>query len=259
MVGAASVGLFTTGVFENDVADGPARTEAPLTVVPAATGTYEVVRDDSIGLRLADGQMLSFGIGAYAYFDTYTAHSCMTLDRGGWCNTGTSAPDRPVSVEPELGGTDTVVYWTGVPADADLVEFHSIAGVLWQHPVEGIAAFPAAAHAPTDELIAYDASGVELGRVSWAGTRMTGSSEATDELGQVWTRTYFTSLPDPVPPTVDVARVRGAERRGGVGGVRLRPHRHAVLPRRRRRCSLGVVHRLDRCGSERPPRRLTHV
>lgn len=182
-------------------------TPTPLTRL-SDTGLYtDLVKPGAVALLLADGRHLTFAITAMPFYDGYSQQTTIKYD--GY-STGRAQPitaDLPLIPEPELGGDDHVVYWTGIPASAATVELHLADGqVLSQQPVEGIAAFPVASHSNDDTLIALDAAGNEVARTSWMTVRLLGSG-TTD--GGVENHNW-TSLgePDNYGP-VDVSKISG--------------------------------------------------
>ena len=146
---------------------------------------------------------------------------------------------RPLPwIDLELAGNNDMVMWIGLPASVATVELRQGDDVRWQRVVDGVAAFPVASHDPTDEVVAFDASGVEVLRSSWSTVTLTGSRRGRAPTAarrrrctpgrRRSARSVRGGRPD-----VDATTLEGddAGRRGRLPGVRRR--RDAVVPRRR--------------------------
>lgn len=182
--------------------------ESPLVRLDEANLLTSIVKPGAIALQLADGQELTFGVAAQPAFDGYA--QVVTVKIGAASN-GRQLPadaDVTAGAEPELGGNDTVVFWAGLPASIVRVEFHPAAGgISWQTPVSGIAAFPVASHSPDDALIAYDASGNVVQRISWSAAKVIGSSTTAGE--STVSYDYSSITKPPAVPDVDMAMLAG--------------------------------------------------
>ena len=182
--------------------------ESPLVRVDEVHLLTSIVKPGSIALQLADGQRLTFGVVGQPYFDGYA--QAVTIQIGAASN-GRFLPagaNATAGAEPELGGNDTVVFWTGLPTSVSRVEFHPAAGATtWQIPVDGIAAFPVASHARDDTLIGYDAAGNEVQRISWSAAKLIGSTSTGDDPA---VKSDYSSVADQsAVPDVDVAMLAG--------------------------------------------------
>ncbi len=176
-----------------------ARTETPLTRLPDATiRIAQPTKPGAIALELADGQRITFAIVGSPFYDGYAQQTRVQYDT---YSTGSTYPDDleiPLVPVPELGGTESLTFWTGLPSSATRVEYLPVTGEgLWQTPVEGFAAFPATAHAPDDTFIAYDSAGNEVARTTWSTTHLVSSNEGDDRV----LHNNYSSLTE---PTVDV-------------------------------------------------------
>lgn len=182
--------------------------ESPLVRVDDVSLSTSIVKPGAVALQLADGQRLTFGVVGQPYFDGYA--QAVTVKIGAASN-GRFLPasaDVVAGAEPELGGNDTVVFWTGLPASVARVEFQPAAGATtWQTPLDGVAAFPVASHAPDDTLIAYDAAGNEVQRISWSAAKVIGSSTTGGESKVSYD---YSSITEPsAVPEVDMAMLAG--------------------------------------------------
>ena len=184
------VGVGATGVALNarrDASSPPTASvaepsESPLVRVDDVSLSTSIVKPGAVALQLADGQRLTFAVVGQPYFDGYAQAVAVQI---GATSNGRFLPagaDVTAGAEPELGGNDTVVFWAGLPASVARVEFHPATGATtWQTPVDGIAAFPVTAHAPDDTLIAYDAAGNEVQRISWSAAKLIGETTTGDD------------------------------------------------------------------------------
>ena len=184
------VGVGATGVALNarrDASSPPTASvaepsESPLVRVDDVSLSTSIVKPGAVALQLADGQRLTFAVVGQPYFDGYAQAVAIQI---GAASNGRFLPadaDVTAGAEPELGGNDTVVFWAGLPASVARVEFHPATGATtWQTPVDGIAAFPVTAHAPDDTLIAYDAAGNEVQRISWSAAKLIGETTTGDD------------------------------------------------------------------------------
>lgn len=179
---------------------GPAApTETPLTRLPnAAISSAQPTKPGAIALELADGQRITFAIIGNAFYDGY-AQQTVVQYATYW--TGSTHPDDvelPLVPESELGGTESLTFWTGLPASATRVEYIPVTGdSAWQTPIDGFAAFPTAGHATNDTLIAYDSNGTEVARTTWSTTHLVSSNQGDDGV----LHDNYSSLTE---PTVDV-------------------------------------------------------
>ena len=180
------------------------RIESPLVVEQGALMHSSIVKPGAVAIELPDGQRLSFGIVGGPHFDGYRQYACVLVGAESTCRVQPSELDVETTPESGLAGTDNVAYWTRVPPATDVVEFFADGKIRWQHPVAGIAAFPVDAHLASDTMVAFDALGAELSRVSWARTRSAGETIWNDPDGTVRTHRLYTSLDDPVAPAVDI-------------------------------------------------------
>jgi hypothetical protein len=182
------------------------RIESPLVNDPTVLMYSPAVKPGALAFELADGQQLTFAIVGAPHFDGYRQYSCVAMDSETTCRVQPSDLDVSITSEDELGGDSHVAYWTHVPESTDIVEFFADGKISWQRPIGGIAAFPVASHRPDDTLVALDAAGNELARVSWSRTRSDGSS-STDDSG-TQTNYFYTSLDSPTIPDVDVSMIQ---------------------------------------------------
>lgn len=185
--------------------DAVSATASPLTQVATARLYTDIVKPGAVTLQLADGQRLTFAITAMPFYDGYGQQS--TIDYGRY-TTGRAQPiavDLPLIPEPELGGDDLVVYWTGLPATATTVELRQAGGgILTQQPLHGIAAFPVAQHSSHDELVAFDARGTQVAAATWADVRLVGSGSTN---GGAESHQYTSLAPPDNYGTVDVTKL----------------------------------------------------
>lgn len=192
---------------------GPAApTESLLARLPDATiRTGEPTKPGAVALELADGQHITFAIVGSPYYDGYAQE---TRVQYATYSTGFAYPDVDIPLIPvsELGGTESLTFWTGLPSSAARVEYLPVTGdILWQTPVDGIAAFPATAHAPDDTMIAYDSAGNEVARTTWATTHLLSSNELDDGV----LHHNYTSLTEStvdVSGPVDVTKIADLDR-----------------------------------------------
>ena len=182
--------------------------ESPLVRLDDVYLSTSMVKPGALALQLADSQRLTFGVVGQPYFDGYA--QAVTIQIGAASNSRFLPADADVTAgaEPELGGNDTVVFWTGLPASVARVEFHPATGATtWQTPVAGIAAFPVASHAPDDTLIGYDAAGHEVQRISWSAAKLIGTSSTG---GDPAVSSDYSSVSEPsAVPDVDVTMLAG--------------------------------------------------
>ncbi len=192
---------------------GPAApTETPLTRLPNATiRSAQPTKPGAVALELADGQHITFAIVGSPFYDGYAQQTWVQYDT---YSTGFTYPDVDIPLIPaaELGGTESLIFWTGLPSSATRVEYLPVTGdVLWQAPVEGIAAFPATAHAPADTMIAYDSAGNEVARTTWSTTHLLSSNQGDDGV----LHHNYTSLTEPpvdISGPVDVTKIADLDR-----------------------------------------------
>jgi hypothetical protein len=162
---------------------GPAGpTETPLTRLPDATiRSGQPTKPGAVALELADGQRITFAIIGNAFYDGYAQETWVQYDTYSTGFAYADDVDLPLVPRSELGGTESLIFWTGLPASATRVEYLPVTGEsLWQTPVDGFAAFPAAAHAPDDTLVAYDVAGSEVARTTWSTTHLLSSNQGDD-------------------------------------------------------------------------------
>jgi hypothetical protein len=182
--------------------------ESPLVRVDEANLFTSIVKPGAIALQLADGQRLAFGVIGQPYFDGYA--QIVTVQTGAASN-GRFVPadaDVTAGAQIELGGNDTVVFWTGLPASVTRVEFRpAVGGTTWQTPVDGIAAFPVASHWPDDTLIGFDATGNEVQRISWSAAKLTGLTTVGDDSTVM--SDYSSVTEPPTVPEVNIAMLTG--------------------------------------------------
>jgi hypothetical protein len=167
-----------------------------------------VVKPGAIALQLSDGQRLAFGVVGQPYFDGYAQSVVVQI---GAATNGRFVPataDVIAGAQSELGGNDTVVFWTGLPASVARVEFHPAdGGSTWQTPIAGIAAFPVASHSPDDTLIGYNAADNEIQRISWSAAKLSGSTTIGDDSTIL---SDYSSITEPATvPDVNTAMLAG--------------------------------------------------
>ncbi len=187
--------------------------ESPLRHLPDATIRYSTpTKPGAIALELADGQHITFAITGSPFYDGYSQQSTIQYDTYATGRAQADNVDVPLIPEPALGGTETLAYWTGVPATATRVEYIPAAGKsVWQTPIAGITAFPTAAHNPNDTFIAYDNDGNELIRTTWATTHLVSSGNVDN--GPM--HFDYSSLSDPavdVYGPIDVTKIADLDR-----------------------------------------------
>jgi hypothetical protein len=171
-----------------------------------------IVKPGAIALQLPDGQRLAFGVVGQPYFDGYAQSVVVQI---GAATNGRFVPataDVNAGAQTELGGNDTVVFWTGLPASVARVEFHPAdGGTTWQTPLAGIAAFPVASHSPDDTLIGYNAAGNEIQRISWSAAKLNGSTTIGDDSTVM---SDYSSITEPATvPEVNIAMLAGLTQR----------------------------------------------
>jgi hypothetical protein len=174
--------------------------ESPLVRLDDSSRSTSIVKPGAVVLQLADGQRVTF--------DGYG--QVVGVKIGSEMN-GRFMPasvDVIAGAQPELGGNNTVVYWTGLPTFVSRVEFQPAVGTsLWQTPVGGVAAFPVTSHAADDTLVAFDATGDEVQRISWSAARQTGSATTGDDPSVSY---FYSSITDPaVAPEADMTLLAG--------------------------------------------------
>jgi hypothetical protein len=182
--------------------------ESPLVRMDKAYLSSSIVKPGAIALQLADGQRLAFGVVGQPYFDGYAQSVVVQI---GAATNGRFVPataDVNAGAQTELGGNDTVVFWTGLPASVARVEFHPAdGGTTWQTPIAGIAAFPVASHSPNDTLIGYNAAGTEIQRISWSAAKLSGSTTIGDD--PTITSDYSSITEPATVPDVNIAMLTG--------------------------------------------------
>jgi len=108
----------------------------------------------------------------------------------------------------------TAMCGPGLSPSVATVELRQGADVSWQHVVDGVAAFPVQAHEPSDEVVAFDAAGVEVLRASWSTVTLTGESTTVAADGSstqpmyTWSSTFGTEAGELVPE-VDATTLEG--------------------------------------------------
>jgi hypothetical protein len=181
--------------------------ESPLVRLDKAY-LSSIVKPGAIALQLPNGQRLAFGVVGQPYFDGYAQSVVVQI---GAATNGRLLPataDVTAGAQTELGGNDTVVFWTGLPASVTRVEFHPAdGGSTWQTPIAGIAAFPVASHSPDDTLIGYNAAGSEIRRISWSAAKLSGSTTIGDDSTIL---SDYSSITEPATvPAVNIAMLAG--------------------------------------------------
>ncbi|MEO6571291.1 MAG: hypothetical protein ABIO83_07050 [Ilumatobacteraceae bacterium] len=173
--------------------------ESPLTRLAEAPMPFgQVTKPGAIALELADGQHITFAITADVWYDGYGQQTTIQYDNYGTGFGQADDAEVPLIPESELGGTESLTFWTGLPASATRVEYFTVSGEgVWQTPVEGLAAFPATSHAADDTLIAYSIDGAEVARISWSATHLVSTGQSDG--GPL--HYNYSSLPE---PTIDV-------------------------------------------------------
>jgi hypothetical protein len=193
---------------------GPAApTETPLTRLANATiRSAQPTKPGAVALELADGQQITFAIIGNAFYDGYAQQTVVQYATYWMGSTYADDADLPLVPAAELGGTESLTFWTGLPSSATRVEYRPVNGEgLWQTPVDGFAAFPAANHAPEDTLIAYDNAGNEVARTTWSSTHLVGSNEGDDGV----LHHNYSSLAEPsvdVYGPIDVTKIADLDR-----------------------------------------------
>jgi hypothetical protein len=185
----------------SEEARGAAGAESPIVLAEQASQISKFVqRSDAITLILSDGQQMTFAIQGAPFYDGYRQHTCIHLDGptslqdATVCRTQSSDRELPLLPEPELGGFNTVRYWTDLPPTASKVEFLAPDGsMVWQRPIAGIAAVPINASSVYETFVAYDVNGAEVARTTWSSTHLV-SSSGIDVDHQV---SHFSSLAEP--------------------------------------------------------------
>ncbi len=193
---------------------GPAApTEAPLTQVANATiRNGQPTKPGAVALELADGQRITFAIIGNAFYDGYAQETWVQYDTYSTGFAYADAVDLPLVPRSELGGTESLTFWTGLPASAARVEYLPVTGEsLWQTPVDGFAAFPAASHAPDDTLVAYDVAGNEVARTTWSTTHLLSSNQGDDGILHD-NYTSLTELTADVYGPIDVTKIADLDR-----------------------------------------------
>jgi hypothetical protein len=208
------------GSYEADAANpdaGPTRTEVPLTrLAGASVMTAGVAHGDAVGYELSDGSELVFSVRASSFFDAYYQSICRSMSGETSCWPVDAAVElAPVPwTDLELAGNNDMVVWIGLPPSVDTVELRQGDDVRWQQVADGVAAFPVEAHDPTDEVVAFDATGVEVLRASWSTVTLTGESTRTAADGSLtapmytWSSTFGTERPT-WAPEVDATTLEG--------------------------------------------------
>jgi hypothetical protein len=193
---------------------GPAApTETPLRrLADAPIRSAQPTKPGAIALELADGQQITFAIIGNAFYDGY-AQQTVVQYATYW--TGSTYPDDvelPLVPAAELGGTESLTFWTGLPETVTRVEYLPVTGdSAWQTPVDGFAAFPATAHAPNDTLIAYDSAGNEVARATWSSTHLVSSNQGDDGV----LHDNYSSLTEPTADVygpIDVTKIADLDR-----------------------------------------------
>jgi hypothetical protein len=195
-LGVAAVAAMGVSVFlvRHEPSSGTASdpNERPLIVIPTGS-TPNITRPDALTLRLSDGQTLAFAVVGMPFYDGYRQFTTIDINGAGTGRVQPSDHDIALIPEPEVGGYNTVIYWTGLPATATRVELHGGDGtVVWQRPVHGIAAFPVSGHG-ADTLVALDVGGHAVAHASWDSTHLVSSSGPTPQSQN----RHFSSLADP--------------------------------------------------------------
>lgn len=196
---------------------GPTRTEVPLTRLPQAmVPAGGVGKGDAIGFELSDGNEVVFSVKAWAFFDTYYQSSCRSMS--GHTSCWPVPPTEQLEPLPwtrlELAGNNDMVMWIGLPASVDVVELRQGDDVSWQHAIDGVAAFPVATHDPSDEVVAFDAAGLEVLRAAWSTVSLLGESTTVSPDGTstapmyFWSSTFATE-PGEFVPEVDASTMEG--------------------------------------------------
>ncbi len=194
---------------------GPTRTEVPLTRLQQVVARG-VTKGEPVGFELSDGSQLTFSVMASSFFDTYYQSTCRSMsgETSCWPVESSVELDPLPWTRPELAGNNDMVIWIGLPTSVVRAELRQGGNVLWQQVVDGVAAFPVDHHDPTDEVVGFDASGLELLRTTWSTVSLVGESTtvsadgSTTEPMYTWSSTFATERGD-FEPEVDISTMEG--------------------------------------------------
>ncbi len=167
----------------------------------------DLVKPGALSFELADGTHLTFAITAAPFFDGYGQQTTVAYEGYATGRFQSDAAELPLIPEPELGGNDRIVFWTGIPTSANRVELRLDGGpTLTQRPIQGIAAFPVQQHSPGDTITAFAADGSIVATATWSQVRVVGTGSTNG--GAI--ATDYSSLPPPANyGVVDVSRLEG--------------------------------------------------
>ncbi|MCU1399688.1 MAG: ccmG [Acidimicrobiales bacterium] len=163
-----------------------------ISIVEGADPPRAVMTEPGSARRVivAGGQSIDLAVHADISNGVLVRSGCVEIDMTGICRDASADPSVPAI--PLVGGSDSLVFWSAIPAGTAFVQLHAGSTTLWQIPIDGIAAFPGVEWHSLDEIVAYDASGEEIGRADLTQLVSFGAVEVTAD-GHTSTHDYYFS------------------------------------------------------------------